>query len=355
MSINKHDQHILEAAEQSLDDASKVILKSRVAGFDDTTYPPFDPLVGLAIDRFVRTYRGGNGFLNNLRTKVDKGLSIRQRRAVAHILAQALNGNDLDDIHGAPKSGPAPAAPPALNGQDPIKKGELDDGAEIEPVRADLLRNAGFKFYANKCYTCNKLIVGSYDYLMNVHKPDCGKSPSDGNYFTNNGTRNTRQLERSKPLLDLDLRVLPPKGRYAIEDENGDFLFFLVETRNKAGYLTGRFRWSKYPSRPKQRIEKGAIIVRKQAGDTREFIGIQEVNDDFYHGDYEPNLKAVLEDPAKAMIEYGRRIGACAYCGRSLTDEDSRARGIGPDCWEEKHIPFLTAQGMSEIRKIRGY
>lgn len=30
---------------------------------------------------------------------------------------------------------------------------------------------------------------------------------------------------------------------------------------------------------------------------------------------------------------YGRTIGRCGRCGRTLTDAESRARGIGPDCW----------------------
>lgn len=30
---------------------------------------------------------------------------------------------------------------------------------------------------------------------------------------------------------------------------------------------------------------------------------------------------------------YGETLGRCGRCGRTLTDADSRARGIGPDCW----------------------
>lgn len=34
-----------------------------------------------------------------------------------------------------------------------------------------------------------------------------------------------------------------------------------------------------------------------------------------------------------ARKTYGRELGACARCNRHLTDELSRRRGIGPDCW----------------------
>src|SRR5215472_204999 len=40
----------------------------------------------------------------------------------------------------------------------------------------------------------------------------------------------------------------------------------------------------------------------------------------------------INKDPIKAMNEYGIRIGRCGVCGRTLTDRDSRLRGIGPIC-----------------------
>jgi hypothetical protein len=43
-------------------------------------------------------------------------------------------------------------------------------------------------------------------------------------------------------------------------------------------------------------------------------------------------LEAILHDPTKAMIDYGRQIGHCAICGRTLTNEESIAAGIGPIC-----------------------
>lgn len=47
-------------------------------------------------------------------------------------------------------------------------------------------------------------------------------------------------------------------------------------------------------------------------------------------------LEAILafgED--KATTVYGQEIGRCGKCNRHLTDETSRARGIGPDCWAQ--------------------
>jgi hypothetical protein len=33
-------------------------------------------------------------------------------------------------------------------------------------------------------------------------------------------------------------------------------------------------------------------------------------------------------------VRYGMLIGKCGVCGRTLTDEESRANGIGPVCAE---------------------
>lgn len=46
-------------------------------------------------------------------------------------------------------------------------------------------------------------------------------------------------------------------------------------------------------------------------------------------------LKEIKADP-DAGPRFGREIGACYVCGRTLTDETSRALGIGPVCRGEQ-------------------
>lgn len=43
-------------------------------------------------------------------------------------------------------------------------------------------------------------------------------------------------------------------------------------------------------------------------------------------------LVRIHRDPLKAMRLYGKEIGRCGACHRRLTDDESRLRGIGPDC-----------------------
>jgi hypothetical protein len=46
----------------------------------------------------------------------------------------------------------------------------------------------------------------------------------------------------------------------------------------------------------------------------------------------EQDIVAVAADPLNAAIAYGKKYGKCSVCGRTLTDEDSVGRGIGPVC-----------------------
>lgn len=46
-------------------------------------------------------------------------------------------------------------------------------------------------------------------------------------------------------------------------------------------------------------------------------------------------LERISADPREASLRYGREIGSCGVCGRTLTDEHSRAAGIGPVCAEK--------------------
>lgn len=51
-----------------------------------------------------------------------------------------------------------------------------------------------------------------------------------------------------------------------------------------------------------------------------------------YSGKIEEALRVIVADPTEAMREYGRITGSCGRCGRELTDETSKAMGIGPVC-----------------------
>jgi hypothetical protein len=102
-----------------------------------------------------------------------------------------------------------------------------------------------------------------------------------------------------------------PDGRYAVQDSgSGDWKFYRLTTGGPN---------SNYP---------GVRFLKVQA------------SDDFHLIRNRTTRHAVLNSiramgVKESMIAYGQHIGACGRCGRTLTDEVSRSRGIGPDCWDK--------------------
>lgn len=95
-----------------------------------------------------------------------------------------------------------------------------------------------------------------------------------------------------------------PAGRYAIE-EDGVLKFFRVD-------------------RPTEGHWAGWVFLKIQASDDLHRVRDRDRCERIY--------KAIAHDPRAASIRYGREIGACGICGRTLTDPDSIAAGIGPVC-----------------------
>jgi hypothetical protein len=90
-------------------------------------------------------------------------------------------------------------------------------------------------------------------------------------------------------------------GRYAVEHE-GTLKFYKVKNGRKPGYV---------------------------------FLDVQASDD--WHSIRTPRriheiLALIAEDELTAARRYGMELGKCSRCGRTLTDETSRAYGIGPDC-----------------------
>lgn len=100
--------------------------------------------------------------------------------------------------------------------------------------------------------------------------------------------------------------VAVPEGRYAVEVD-GVLKFFKVDCPTEG-------RWAGY------------TFIKVQASDEWYPVG---------RASRQAILAKIAEDPKAASIRYGHELGACGVCGRTLTDEASRAAGIGPVCAEK--------------------
>lgn len=143
-----------------------------------------------------------------------------------------------------------------------------------------------------------------------------------------------------EPKYRLDLSEMAD-GRYAAEMPDGSFVYVRKTTLKRAYTRNGRFKWGQ-TTRSWERIPAGTVEVRKQAGDTKQLFG--EVREGIYYGEQEEAMKIIVANPPKAAVLYGEKMKCCGYCGKSLTDPESQARHIGPDCWEDKHLPAMARQ-----------
>jgi hypothetical protein len=95
-----------------------------------------------------------------------------------------------------------------------------------------------------------------------------------------------------------------PAGRYACEMD-GTWKFYQVDRPTEG-------RWAGYT-----------------------FLKVQ-ASDELYNIKNRTQVRMILDliarDPKGSMLEYGRRIGRCGHCHRTLTDSESIAAGIGPIC-----------------------
>lgn len=114
-----------------------------------------------------------------------------------------------------------------------------------------------------------------------------------------------RPRENDSPLFKemYDLEV--ESGRYAIPGDDGKLRFYSV----------------------KRKTDKPAVYVDVWASDAR--YPIRAITQRL------EILKEIKADP-DAGPRFGREIGACYVCGRTLTDELSRQLGIGPVCRESR-------------------
>lgn len=109
----------------------------------------------------------------------------------------------------------------------------------------------------------------------------------------------------SAPFRNLPPVNLPqvPAGRYAVENAEGKLAFYVI------------------------RIKKdGKVEIFVKASHHEHLVP-------FTVPGYTTILQAILTAGLReATVRYGRELGACGVCGRELTDETSRAEGIGPVC-----------------------
>lgn len=131
----------------------------------------------------------------------------------------------------------------------------------------------------------------------------------DAERFAGNTREASAEITRLKALPKAkqaeDFRAFPEvdSGRYAVE-VSGVLKFYKVSVRDYNG--------------------RKMTFVDVQASDELHAVTNFKARTDI--------LRAIALDPRAALTRYGMELGSCGHCGRTLTDAESRARGIGPIC-----------------------
>lgn len=90
-----------------------------------------------------------------------------------------------------------------------------------------------------------------------------------------------------------------PDGRYAVLNNDGDYAFYRVWNGDRA------------------------VLVYQQVSDAEARVARTVA---------QGVLAKIAADPKEAAMAYGRELGVCGVCNRTLTNADSIAQGIGPVC-----------------------
>lgn len=143
-------------------------------------------------------------------------------------------------------------------------------------------------------------------------------------------------LEVTESKLGLDISGLPD-GRYAAPDRSGnnDYIFLAVKRVRKTVKRDRRYVYGNVVV-GNEIVVAGTIEVRIWSSDTKEWVGSQKPGD-VYRGKYEEDLELIMMAPEPWAILFGRLLGYCSRCGKKLTDDESRAIGLGLECEKKRH------------------
>ncbi|NKS56272.1 hypothetical protein GS504_01415 [Rhodococcus hoagii] len=94
-------------------------------------------------------------------------------------------------------------------------------------------------------------------------------------------------------------------GHYALREDDGSVKFFRVDRPDSGKWAGYTFAW----------VQAGDNYHRVKGAAARKAV-----------------LARIAADPRAALALYGREVGACGLCSKTLTNDESREFGIGPDC-----------------------
>lgn len=287
-------------------DVKDFIAGNGTTTFTDDTVPSLSAEFGIDFTagamEFIDKYSGSSEFIHSLKKQlVRKGsLSLPQIRGALNVLASEIKKGRIDVVARGTESSSV------------AKTTEVAVGAQVAPVYVpDTTDPRLFE-----CYTCGQKVRG---WSNLVHHKDTEHLAD---------VMDTNKAERSF----LDISGLPD-GRYAVMAPEGDarmYVFLQVKMLTRGSRRDRRFRYGKIVT-GREYVPAGTIEVREWSGDTKRLCGMQRPGGG-YEGEYIDLLPMIMQSPALFARMFALQKTRCSICGKSLTDDNSRIIGIGPEC-----------------------
>lgn len=193
-------------------------------------------------------------------------------------------GNGARSRYGAPKR---PISKPASEGQTRWLGNMITELEGIDAALATTARNA----MADAAAATGGALTGGWN--------GSASKAIDAVKAILEAARRTRAAQRPARRTYAPLPEVPA-GYYAVTGDDGTLKFYRVKI-----------------------TDRGRVYLDVQASDDHYRVPF---------GAYRAILGKIAEDPAAAGKAYADNLGRCYACGRTLTDDESRAMGIGPKC-----------------------
>lgn len=312
----------------------------------DFTNEDMTPALAEAAAEFVASYKGTNTFIPKVRGKV---MSPGRARAVLNVMRQEMLGIDPPwkrKASSTPAAG-APAAPAAPRKWDCFKC-----GTEFPswPTLSAHKRSCPGKPAAGGAPSAPAAPAAPYTPPARYRCFSCGESFGDDRKAWEELTDHRHAKHGGPPRigspvipirdskLNLDLSDLPD-GNYAIENpdksSSHSHVYIKVKRTRRRTFRDRLYVWG-HKTRGGEWVEPGTIEVREYSSDSKRLFGEQKPFD-VYRGEHEELLQEIMDSPEHYAKLFGVKMKKCGICAKSLTDDESLKRGIGPECAKKPH------------------
>jgi hypothetical protein len=197
---------------------------------------------------------------------------------------------------------------------------EADDGRTDYEARAKRAAKEANPDHA-EAVEYAKHYVGNFDFMqqmrLKVEEPRFrGFSDNQVAAILKCSARQQEWAKKAAEQTGVDLRAVVPEGSWlvAVKNDSAGVSFFKVDH-------VASGKWA------------GWVFVKQQQGPNMDAMKVgSQKPEQMYSGKWVNLMERIAADFKAALLLYGTELGICGACASPLTNDESRAKGIGPIC-----------------------